>query len=172
MAVGSYLSSKTQREYLEHLLGEERKAIATNPEDERREIGAMYRARGYAEEEIAIISRRLMSNPELLLEDMAHKELGICPAALEEPVGNAAVMGSAYVGGGLIPILPYLLLPFGAALFASVTATFVALFALGAWKGRVVGRRWWRSGLEVLLLAALTTLAGFVIGKIGRLLTG
>jgi len=172
MAAGSYLSSKTQREYLEHLLEEERKAIATNPEDERREIGAMYRARGYAEEEIAIISRRLMSNPELLLEDMAHKELGICPATLEEPVGNAAVMGSAYVAGGLIPILPYLLLPFGAALLASVTATFVALFTLGAWKGRVVGRRWWLSGLEVLLLAALTTLAGFVIGKIGRLLTG
>ncbi|HXZ26035.1 MAG TPA: VIT1/CCC1 transporter family protein, partial [Nitrospiria bacterium] len=84
----------------------------------------------------------------------------------------AAVMGSAYVAGGLIPILPYLLLPFGAALLASVTATFVALFTLGAWKGRVVGRRWWLSGLEVLLLAALTTLAGFVIGKIGRLLTG
>jgi VIT1/CCC1 family predicted Fe2+/Mn2+ transporter len=172
MAAGSYLSSKTQREYLEHLLEEERTAIATDPEGERREIGEMYRSRGYTEDEIAIVTSRLVSDPELLLEDMAHKELGICPATLEEPVGNAAVMGSAYVAGGLIPILPYLLLSFDAALTASIAATFAALFTLGAWKGRVVGRRWWRSGLEVLVLAALTTLAGFVIGRIGRFLTG
>jgi vacuolar iron transporter family protein len=170
MAAGSYLSSKTQRQYLEHLLEEERAAIATDPEGERQEIGAMYRARGYTEEEIAIISRRLVSDPALLLEDMAHKELGICPATLEEPVGNAVVMGLAYVFGGAIPILPYLLLPFAAALPASIAGTLLALFAMGAWKGRVVGRGWWQSGLEVLLLAGLTTLAGFVIGRLGRFL--
>ena len=172
MAAGSYLSSKTQRQYLERLLEEEQEAIATDPEGERREIGAMYRARGYTEEEIAVISRRLVSDPTLLLEDMAHKELGICPATLEEPAGNAAVMGSAYIVGGSIPILPYLLLPFAAALASSIAGTFLALFALGAWKGRVVGRGWWQSGLEMLLLAGLTTLAGFIIGRIGRLLIG
>jgi len=164
MAAGSYLSSKTQRQYLEHLLEEERTAIATDPEGEREEIGAMYRTRGYTEEEIAVIANRLVSDPALLLEDMAHKELGICPATLEEPVGNAVVMGSAYVLGGLVPVLPYLLVPFADALPTSIAGTCLALFAMGAWKGRAVGRGWLRSGLEVLLLAGLTTLAGFVIG--------
>src|SRR3989338_7341580 len=92
MAAGSYLSSKSQREYLEHLLREEEEAIRRDPEGERREIWEMYRARGYADSEIEIIARRLLSDPKLLLEDMAHKELGIAPQHLEEPLGNAFVM--------------------------------------------------------------------------------
>lgn len=172
MAAGSYLSSKTQRQYLERLLDEERRAITNDPEGERQEICAMYRARGYTEEEIVVISRRLLSNPSLLLEDMAHKELGICPETLEEPMGNAVVMGLAYIAGGLIPVLPYLFLPLAVAVSWSIAGTFAALFVLGVWKGRVVERNWWRSGIEVLLLAGVTTLAGFLIGRIGRFLLG
>ncbi|MBI3328725.1 MAG: VIT1/CCC1 transporter family protein, partial [Nitrospinae bacterium] len=111
MAAGSYLSSKSQREYLERLLREEEEAIEKNPEGEKQEIWAMYRARGYTDDEIAIVEKRLLSDKRLLLEDMAHKELGICPQAMEEPFGNAVAMGIAYVFGGLIPLLPYLLLP-------------------------------------------------------------
>ena len=46
MAAGSYLSSKSQREYLERLLREEEEEIQNEPEKERQEIWEMYRARG------------------------------------------------------------------------------------------------------------------------------
>src|SRR3989338_4614512 len=62
MAAGSYLSSKSQRQYLERLLHEEEQAISKDPEGERREIWEMYRARGYSDEEIAVIVNRLMSD--------------------------------------------------------------------------------------------------------------
>ena len=126
----------------------------------------MYRSRGYTEQEIEIIAKRLMSNPKLLLEDMAHKELGIAPEALEEPLGNAVVMGVAYVLGGLIPVLPYLLLPMQTAMSVSITGTLVALFLFGGLKGRVVRQSWWRSGLEMLTVAGVAALAGFFIGRI------
>ena len=171
MAAGSYLSSKSQREYLERLLREEEEEIAKEPEKERQEIWEMYRSRGYADEEIALIAKRLMSNPRLLLEDMAHKELGIFPATLEEPLGNAFVMGTAYVVGGLVPILPYLVLPVHAAVPVSILATLTVLFLFGGLKGRIVRQSWWRSGLEMLSVAGLAALAGFLIGRFaGRLI--
>ncbi|MBI4342907.1 MAG: VIT1/CCC1 transporter family protein [Candidatus Omnitrophica bacterium] len=164
MAAGSYLSSKSQREYLERLLHEEEEEIARDPEGERQEIWEMYRLRGYADAEIEIIAKRLMSNPRLLLEDMAHKELGISPQSLEEPLGNAAVMGTAYVAGGLIPVLPYLSLPMATAMPVSIAGTLLALFLFGGLKGRIVKQVWWRSGLEMLGVAGVAALAGFAIG--------
>ena len=165
MAAGSYLSSKSQREYLERLLREEEEEIKNEPEKERQEIWEMYQARGYADHEIEIIAKRLMSDPKLLLEDMAHKELGIAPEALEEPFGNALVMGTAYVIGGLVPVLPYLMLPIRTAMPISITGTLLALFLFGGLKGRVVRQGWWRSGVEMLSVAGVAALVGFLIGR-------
>jgi predicted membrane protein (TIGR00267 family) len=169
MAAGSYLSSKAQREYLERLLREEQEEIEREPEKEREEIWHMYRSRGFSDEEIEIIARRLMSDPKLLLEDMAHKELGISPAMLEEPIGNSIVMGVAYVIGGLVPVTPYLLLPIHQAMPISIGGTLLALFAFGGLKGRVVKQAWWRSGLEMLGIAGAAALLGFLIGRLAGL---
>ena len=166
MSAGSYLSSKSQRQYLERLLREEEEEIARDPEGERQEIYEMYRVRGYTDPEIEIIARQLLSDKRLLLEDMAHKELGICPGSLEEPLGNAVVMGVSYGFGGLVPVVPYLLLPFHTAAGVSVTGTLVALFLFGGLKGRLVKQSWWRSGLEMLLIAGCAAVAGFLIGRL------
>lgn len=166
MSAGSYLSSKSQRQYLERLLREEEEEIARDPEGERQEIYEMYRVRGYTDPEIDIIARRLLSDKRLLLEDMAHKELGICPGALEEPLGNAVVMGLSYGLGGLVPVLPYVLLPFHVAAQVSVVGALTALFLFGGLKGRLVKQSWWRSGVEMLLVAGCAALAGFLIGRL------
>jgi len=166
MAAGSYLSSKAQREYLERILREEEEEIANEPEKERKEIWEMYRSRGWADHEIEIIANRLMNNPKLLLEDMAHKELGISPEHLEQPAENALIMGLAYIAGGTVPVLPYLLLPLHAAMPISVSGTFIALFLFGGLKGRIVRQSWWRSGLEMVLVAGTAALAGYVIGRL------
>ncbi|HEX9780507.1 MAG TPA: VIT1/CCC1 transporter family protein [bacterium] len=166
MAAGSYLSSKAQREYLARLLREEEEAIERDPAGERRELVAMYRARGWTEEEIAVIARRLLSDKRLLLEDMAHKELGIYPEALERPASNAFTMGTAYVIGGCVPAAPYLIWTVREAMLVSVLATAAALFLFGAFKGRMVKTRWWMSGLEMLGIAGLAAVAGYGIGHL------
>ena len=166
MAAGSYLSSKSQREYLERILREEEDEIARNPEGEREELWEMYKARGYQDAEIEIIAKRLMADPKLLLEDMAHKELGISTESLEEPLSNALVMGVSYVLGGLCPVVPYLVLPMHLAMPISVGGTLTLLFLFGGLKGWVVKQPWWRSGFEMLSVAGVAALAGFLIGRL------
>jgi predicted membrane protein (TIGR00267 family) len=130
----------------------------------------MYRARGYTDREIEVMVNRLMSDKKILLEDMAHKELGFCPATLEEPVGNALVMGISYIVGGSIPLLPYFALPVATAVPLSVVGTLLALFVFGGAKGRLVGQTWWRSGLEMLGIAGIAAFAGFIIGRFAKIL--
>ena len=168
MAAGSYLSSKSQREYLERLLREEEKSIAENPQDEHRELIEMYRHRGFTDEEIQIIARRLFADKRWLLEDMAHKELGICPARLEEPLSNAAVMGISYVVGGIVPVLPYVLFPISIGLPVSIFLTGIVLFGFGGVKGKLVHKSWMASGLEMLAIAGLACLIGLAIGTLAR----
>lgn len=168
MAAGSFLSSKSQRELMESLLEEERRQHETDPEGERREIREMYGKRGYTTEEIAVIERRLMGDRKLLLEDMAHKELGVIPERLEHPRDNAVSMGLSYVIGGSIPVIPFFLLSVDAAQITSVAATGAALFALGAAKGRIVRTSWLRSGLEMLAIGAVACGVGFAFGRLGK----
>jgi VIT1/CCC1 family predicted Fe2+/Mn2+ transporter len=165
MAAGSYLSSKSQREYLERLLAEEKEAIERDPEGERQELREMYAKRGYTKKEVALIEQRLFKDKDLLLEDMAHKELGIVPSALEEPGGSAVVMGAAYVLGGLVPLLPYFFLPVPVSMAVSVAGTLSALFIAGGVKGRLVGKCWWRSGLGMTAIAGIAALVGYMIGR-------
>jgi VIT1/CCC1 family predicted Fe2+/Mn2+ transporter len=164
MAAGSYLSCKSQREYLERLLEEERRAIEADPENERTELFQMYRQRGFTDAEIHAIAGRLFSNKQWLLEDMAHKELGICPARLEEPVANAVVMGLAYLLGGVVPVFPYWVMPIRQAVAVSMGATALALVVFGGLKGRLVGKPRLASGLEMLWVAGLACAVGWAIG--------
>lgn len=166
MAAGSYLSSKSQKELLERLLKDEEEAIARDPEGEKREIWQMYRARGYKDKEIAMIEKRLFSDKRLLLEDMAHKELGICPKGLEEPGANGLVMGLAYVLGGSVPVIPYLIFNISVAMKISILIAVLALFLFGSLKGALVRKPWWKSGLEMLGVAGMAGLAGYLIGRL------
>jgi predicted membrane protein (TIGR00267 family) len=75
-------------------------------------------------------------------------------------------MGTAYVIGGLVPVLPYLALPMHRAMGVSIAGTLTALFCFGGLKGRIVKQSWWRSGLEMLLVAGVAALAGFLIGRL------
>lgn len=166
MAAGSYLSSKAQRQYLQRLLDEEWRAITENPEAEHEELLQMYRQRGFTDDEIQIIARRLFADKRWLLEDMAHKELGISPARLEEPMSNAVVMGMAYILGGMIPVLPYLAWPIPVALPLSIVVTSAGLFALGGVKGRLVNQSWWVSGLEMFGVAGVAAALGYFVGSL------
>lgn len=167
MAAGSYLSNKSQQELEARMLREELHEIRHQPEKERAELHEFYTARGFDQRERDILIKRMMADEKLLLEEMAHKELGIIPDQAEHPGRYAGIMWLTYSLGGLVPLLPYILIPAPAtALPVSVAATGAALFWLGAWKGRLVGTSPVRSGLEMFLVAMGAGGVGFLVGTL------
>lgn len=78
---------------------------------------------------------------------------------------HGGVTWLAFVLAGLIPLTPYLLPGFEWDFAASCAASLAALFAVGAVRTMVmIHARWWRGGLEMLLVGALAGIAAFAAG--------
>ncbi len=172
MSAGSFLSSKSHREMLLQAIDEERHEIETEPEREREELVAMYTKRGFSPEEVGVLVKRITANKELWLEEMVAKELRINAADLEVPKKSAVVMLLSYVAGGVIPIVPFVLLQIRVATFVSIGVTLVALFTIGFIKGRVLSNDGVKSGAEMVAVAGSAALIGYVIGKGAGLVFG
>lgn len=165
MAVGSYLSSKSELEIDERKLNEERYELKTYPSEERVELANMYVKDGWPSDLATQMAQAASQNKDLFLQEMAYRELKIIPGGDEHPLQNGIGMGIAYVIGGSIPLLPYFLIPqVGTAIPVSVITTLSGLFVLGAYTTKFSKRAWWRAGFEMLILAATAGAIGYVVG--------
>jgi VIT1/CCC1 family predicted Fe2+/Mn2+ transporter len=88
------------------------------------------------------------------------------------PWKHAVATLCAFVGAGVIPLLPYLVPYVERRLLWSSASTFAALFALGASRATVTSDRWWRSGLETLLLGDVVGAAAYGAGLLGAIVVG
>jgi VIT1/CCC1 family predicted Fe2+/Mn2+ transporter len=165
MAAGSYLSNKSHREMLEKRIADERREIEEKPEEETEELCVMYRQRGFNEDEIGILVKRICADKELWLEEMMAKELRIGMGDLEEPSSRAAIMGASYVVGGAVPVIPFLLLPVDTALWVATGATIASLFVIGYVKAGATGRSRWQGAMEMIVVASFAAIIGYAIGK-------
>lgn len=166
MAAGNYLGVKSHIEVLQRRLQEEEKSIREHPEHERAELVAYYRERGFTTEELRTIVPAIERNRGFLMEEMAAHELGICLSELKNPIQRAFWIFVAYIIAAAFPVLPYALFPHDTALIISITGTVLALFAVGAAKTVYTGRSAVKSGLEMLAIAALAGIAGYLAGRL------
>ena len=80
---------------------------------------------------------------------------------------HGVVTWFAFVVAGLLPLGPFLLGSAPAAAFAvSTCLTLAGLFGVGAVRGVVTGRAWWRTGLEVLAVGLVAGAAAFGAGLV------
>lgn len=171
MAVGSYLSSKSERAIDERKLHEERLELKQYPREEEKELVAMYVKDGWPEPLAVEMANAASKNKDLFLQEMAYRELKIIPehnqAAL--PLQNGVAMGIAYIIGGAFPLLPYFFtLAVTAVIPYSIGATLVGLFAMGAYTTKYSRRQWWKAGLEMLALASAAAVIGYLVGRLAE----
>jgi len=139
--------------------------ILHEPEEERSELTKLYLQKGLTEAEAKTVVDRVTSNKEKWLEDMLIHELHLHKSELGNPYKRGVVVGSSFLVGSLVPLLPYFLLPLkDYPLLASLCTSLLFLFAVGAWKGRIVGRNIWMSGLEMLSIGVAGSFILYVIG--------
>ncbi|HYF29000.1 MAG TPA: VIT1/CCC1 transporter family protein [Candidatus Paceibacterota bacterium] len=76
------------------------------------------------------------------------------------------VMFLSCIVGGLVPILPYLLLPPEYTLAGSITLSLIALSILGLVHARVSKRRAWPRVVRMVALGGTAILVGVAVGKL------
>jgi VIT1/CCC1 family predicted Fe2+/Mn2+ transporter len=73
----------------------------------------------------------------------------------------------AFVAAGAVPLLPYVLpTATGGRLLWSTVSTMAALFGVGLARAAVTQDRWWRTGLETLMLGGAVAAAAYGAGAL------
>lgn len=170
MAVGDYLSTKSEQEYHRAERRREEWEVEHYPDGEKREMVELYVAKGMSEDDAKTVVEIFARHKKAWIDVMMLEELGIVGDD-ESPLRNAVVTFLSFGLFGFVPLLAYVLVRLAPALpintFATASvATAVTLFGLGALKVKITGRRWLVSGLEMLLMGGLTAAAAYGVGML------
>lgn len=168
MAAGEYISMQSQRELFERQIALERAELEAMPEEEEAELAAVYRSKGFTDEEATAIAHRLFRDPESALDTLVREELGLDPDELGSPWGAAFGSFVAFAIGAVIPVVPYLFGGGPVAFYLALGLSLVALFAVGAGVSLLTGRGLLFSGFRQVGIglgaAAVTYAVGSLIG--------
>jgi len=171
MGLGAYLSTQAQNEYFQSEWDREMREVDEVPDEERREVEGILRAKGFTRDEAEQFTQRLMMDKTQWVDFMMKEELGIMTENLDHPWISAGIMALAVIVGSLAPVLPFLFIHHPPlALRWAIGLAMAVAFLLGTLKAIVAKRVWWTSGLQFMAVAAagiiLGILAGQVFGKV------
>jgi vacuolar iron transporter family protein len=170
MGLGGYLAARGDAEhYASEKLREERE-IVERTRDEEEEIYEIFEQYAVPRDAATPVLAALKQNPAAWVDFMMRFELGLEAPAPNRAHRSALTIATAYILGGLIPLLPYMLAADAtAALRLSVVITLAALACFGAIKGRLIGTGWFRSALQTTLIGGAAAAAAY---GLARLLNG
>ncbi|MGV8050132.1 MAG: VIT1/CCC1 transporter family protein [Anaerolineaceae bacterium] len=168
MAVGSYLSDKSEQEYYNR--EEEREAWEVDhfPEGEKQELVTIYESQGYSPEDASNMTETIAKDKRRWVDAMMLLELGLIRDD-KKPITGALATFAAFAIAGVIPLTVYLIglatpIPGNLAFTISAVLSGVTLFGLGAAKVKVTGLNPLRSGLEMLLVGGTAAGVAYLVG--------
>jgi VIT1/CCC1 family predicted Fe2+/Mn2+ transporter len=167
MGLGGYLAARSDAEHYASERRREEREVVEKPDAERAEVAEIFRAYGLSDADIAPLLQALEQRPEAWVDFMMRFELGLEPPEPKRAFTSGLTIAGAYVAGGLIPLLPYMLVPrVASALVGSAAITLVALLVFGYVKGRFTGARPFRSALQTALIGGVAATAAFLIARL------
>jgi VIT1/CCC1 family predicted Fe2+/Mn2+ transporter len=167
MGLGGYLAAKSDRDHFHSEQKREEEEIKQMPQAESQEIVDLFGAYGLTAEEIAPLVEGLKRRPTAWRDFMMKFELGLEEPDPSRALKSAITIAVAYIVGGLIPLLPYVLINKASeALLVSASVTLLALFIFGMVKGRFTGAAPLKSGLQTVMVGGLAAGAAFGLAKL------
>jgi VIT1/CCC1 family predicted Fe2+/Mn2+ transporter len=167
MGLGGYLAAKSDAEhYASERLREERE-VQEIPDEEAREVQNVFAEYGLPPQESAPVIQALTKKPKEWVDFMMRFELGLEEPDPKRALQSASTIAASYVGGGFIPLAPYMVFHSArAALPWSVLVTLIALGIFGYIKGRFTGSRAGRSALQTIVIGGLAAGAAFLLARL------
>ena len=166
MGLGSYLSLKSENEYYDKKLAEERAEIKRVPHIEREEIRILYMRKGFKGKLLDQIVKKITSNEELWLEVMMEDEFGLSNKGHTNPKFLGLIMGCSFIVGAIIPIVPFFFFDVAqGALQITILVSLLGLFFAGIIKSFFAKEHWLKVGLEMVAVGGIAATATFFIGE-------
>lgn len=166
MGLGGYMGAKTESDHYESERQREFKEVECLPHVEAKEVGDILFEFGVPAEQVPVVVDGIRRNPAKWVDFMMRFELGLERPDPRRMIQSPLIIGGAYVLGGLVPLVPYMLITdVMEALKISSVIGAVALFAFGAFKGHFTGQGKLRSGLQTTAIGAVAAATAYIIAK-------
>jgi VIT1/CCC1 family predicted Fe2+/Mn2+ transporter len=166
MGAVAYTSTLAEHDHYRAEVERERREIRDMPAAEEAEVRTIFSHWGFRGELLDQAVAQVIENEEAWVDVMMRNELKLAPIEDARTLRVALVVGFSAIVGSLIPLAPFLLLPIGPAIPASLGLSALALFAVGAYKARITVGRPGRSGLQMAVIGIVSALAGYLIGAL------
>ena len=167
MGLGGYLAAQGDVEYYASERRREEREVVEMPEAETEEIAEILRGFGLVEPSLTTVVESIKAKPETWIDFMMRFELGLERPDPHRAMVSALTIGGAYVVGGLVPLVPYMVVPrTREALLGSAIATVLALLVFGYVKGRFAGTRPTQSAWRTALVGGLAATAAFALARL------
>ena len=166
MGAGAYLGTRAESEVLGAELRHTRAESERDPYLIEEALVAQMQKEGLSREASYRVVKLLSESPESLVSTAEQKVFGLGGDMLGNPALDGIVMGIAFFGGALIPLVPYYFIAqTKTALISALVTTAIALFGVGYFEGWLARREQrWRSGVRFLAIALGAAAAGYLIG--------
>src|SRR5579871_3731882 len=156
MGLGGYLAAKGDAEH-----------YASETQHEEEEIYEIFEQYSVPRASAAPVLHALKQNPTAWVDFMMRFELGLEAPAANRAVRSASTIAFSYIAGGLIPLLPYMIIDNNAeALKLSTIITLLALAIFGALKGKLVGTGWLRSAIQTTVIGGIAATVAYALARL------
>ncbi len=173
MALGEWLSVNSSRELYEHQIAIEKAELEATPEEEAEELALIYEAKGLDRATAKRLSSQIIGNRAEALDTLAREELGINPESLGGSAWQAASTSFLlFVTGAIVPVLPFIFVSGDAAVVASIVASSVMLFSIGAVITLFTGRSVLSTGVRQVVFGLAAAAITFGIGRLFSMFFG
>ena len=167
MGLGGYLAAKSDAEHYASERQREVREVEEIPEEEAREVQNVFADYGLSREESGPVVEALTRKPKEWVDFMMRFELGLEEPDPKRALQSALTIAASYIGGGVIPLSPYMALHSArAALGWSVIVTLIALGIFGYIKGQFTGAKAVRSAAQTVVIGGLAAGAAFLLAKL------
>lgn len=165
MGLGEFLSTRSAHDLFHARRAQELVEIAENPAQEREELATILRQRGLTEDDARAATEIIARNPAMMADLMMTYEFGMSDPDADNPAINGFFTFAAFIVFGAVPLLPYFFLPAEPRTFnLSLTASGLALVALGMLRWNATGERLVRCVGETVLVGAICAAVAYAVG--------
>src|SRR5436190_24056948 len=167
MGLGGYLAGRSDAEHYDSEYKRELYEIDKLLEHEKDEVLEILETYGLTREEDTPIVDSLARRPKDFADFMMRFELGLEKPEPKRALQSGATIGGAYILGGMIPLMPYILMTEAhAALKWSVVITVIALFIFGYVKGQFTGSKPLKSAVQTCLIGSIAAAVAFFVARL------
>ena len=166
MGLGGYLAGRSDVEHYDSEYERELYEIDQMLEHEKDEVVEILENYGLTHEESLPIVESLAARPKDFADFMMRFELGLEKPNPKRAWQSGGTIGGAYIFGGLIPLVPYILFDeIRPALLWSVVITVIALFIFGYIKGTFTGTTPLKSAIQTCLIGSVAATTAFLVAR-------